>query len=121
MKLPIRSDLKKNMGRLVSSGVTEKPPTRIYKFQEDELIEELLEYVNSTYSQHYVGNKKDIQIMDLLLANEPTGTEFARGAAVKYVMRYGKKEGRNRKDLLKAIHYILFMLSASNDNAIQEN
>mgnify|MGYP000871530254 FL=1 len=85
-----------------------------YKFMEDQFLEELKEYINSTYTQHYIGNRKNIQVMDLLLANEPTGIEFSRGAAVKYIMRYGKKEGRNRKDLLKAMHYIMFMLYSEN-------
>lgn len=101
------------------------PDTNIqYKFNEKDLLQEILNYVNGTYSQHYVGNTKDIQVMDLLLANEPTGTEFSRGAAVKYVMRYGKKSGKNRKDLLKAIHYILFMLYAedmNNENEVADD
>ncbi len=29
---------------------------------------------------------------------------------IKYLMRYGKKSGKNRKDLLKAAHYIVLAL-----------
>ena len=29
---------------------------------------------------------------------------------MKYAQRYGKKEGRNRKDLLKVIHYSIMAL-----------
>ena len=35
--------------------------------------------------------------------------------AIKYLARYGKKNGKNRKDLLKAIHYIVLLMS-SEDN-----
>ena len=32
--------------------------------------------------------------------------------AIKYLCRYGKKNGHNRKDLLKAIHYIVLLMSS---------
>jgi hypothetical protein len=80
-----------------------------HKYKEIETLKEIEEYIIKTYAEHYVGNK-GIQVMDLLLANEPTGLEYARGNVVKYVMRYGKKGGYERKDLLKAAHYLLFML-----------
>ena len=32
--------------------------------------------------------------------------------AIKYLMRYGKKQGRNEKDLYKAIHYIVLLISS---------
>ena len=34
----------------------------------------------------------------------------ARDNALKYLLRYGKKDGKNKKDLLKAIHYIILMM-----------
>jgi hypothetical protein len=30
--------------------------------------------------------------------------------SLKYLMRYGKKNGSNRDDLLKAVHYIILAL-----------
>ena len=36
---------------------------------------------------------------------------FAEGNAIKYLIRYGKKEGYNKKDLMKAIHYIIVLMS----------
>ena len=31
--------------------------------------------------------------------------------AIKYLARYGKKNGKNRKDLLKAVHYVILLMS----------
>ena len=38
--------------------------------------------------------------------------DFCQANAIKYLCRYGKKAGRNRKDLLKAIHYIVLLMSS---------
>ena len=38
------------------------------------------------------------------------GTGFCMGNIMKYAKRYGNKEGRNRKDLLKILHYGIIML-----------
>ena len=35
--------------------------------------------------------------------------EFCRGAAIKYLIRFGKKSGKNNLDLLKCMHYIVLM------------
>jgi len=32
-----------------------------------------------------------------------------RDTAIKYLMRYGKKDGYNKKDLMKAVHYIVLL------------
>ena len=32
------------------------------------------------------------------------------GNILKYAKRYGNKEGKNRKDLLKILHYAIIML-----------
>jgi Protein of unknwon function (DUF3310) len=87
-----------------------------YKYNEDINMSRIQEYINSTYGQHYVGNG-DIQTVDFW---ESLGTleSTSRDTAIKYLARYGKKEGRNRKDLLKAVHYILLMMyAADKENA----
>ena len=37
-------------------------------------------------------------------------TPTFRNTAMKYLWRYGQKNGNNKKDLLKALHYIIFAL-----------
>jgi len=41
--------------------------------------------------------------------------DFCQANAIKYLCRYGKKDGKNRKDLLKAIHYIVLLLDSENN------
>ena len=87
-----------------------------YKYNEDINMSRIQDYINSTYGQHYVGNG-DIQTVDFW---ESLGTleSTSRDTAIKYLARYGKKEGRNPKDLLKAVHYILLMMyAADKENA----
>ena len=81
-----------------------------YSYSEDKILGEIMDYIRNTYDQHYVGNK-DIHTVDFW---ESLGslTTTSRDTAIKYLARYGKKEGRNRKDLLKAAHYIVLMIYA---------
>ena len=39
------------------------------------------------------------------------GMGFFLGNVLKYTQRYGKKDGHNRKDLLKILHYALLALN----------
>lgn len=77
------------------------------KYNEKEFLEEALEYIESTYDQHYVG-EEDLQIVDMWHMNGSVITT-CRDVAQKYLARYGRKEGFNKKDLLKAVHYIVMM------------
>lgn len=81
-----------------------------YNYNEDKIIAEIKSYIDSTYGQHYVGNK-DIQTVDFWESLGSLDTT-ARDTAIKYLARYGKKDGRNKKDLLKAAHYIILMIYA---------
>jgi hypothetical protein len=83
------------------------------KYNENIILDEVKQYIESTYGEHYVGNK-DVQTVDFWYSLGSLDTT-ARDTAIKYLARYGKKNGRNRKDLFKAIHYIVLMLYA-NDN-----
>ena len=78
-----------------------------FRYNEDEMLNEVLEYIKTTYQGHYVG-KEEIQTTDVwhTLGSAMTTT---RDTAIKYLMRYGKKGGHNRKDLLKAVHYIVLL------------
>ena len=78
-----------------------------YKYSEDRLIKELQEYVDATYGEHYSQNK--FQTTEFIIDNGH-GEGFCLGNVMKYTQRYGKKEGYNRKDLLKVLHYALIAL-----------
>ena len=78
-----------------------------YKYNEGELINELKEYVDATYGEHYSLNK--FQATEFII-DAGHGDGFCLGNVMKYAQRYGKKDGYNRKDLLKVLHYALIEL-----------
>lgn len=78
-----------------------------YRFNEEELIRQLKEYIDGTYSEHYA--KGRIQTTEFVQSNGD-GIPFTRGNIIKYAQRYGSKDGRNRKDILKVLHYAIIML-----------
>tara|TARA_R110001632_G_scaffold171343_1_gene290540 strand:- start:556 stop:831 length:276 start_codon:yes stop_codon:yes gene_type:complete len=89
-----------------------------YNYNEDVNIELVKDYIDSTYGQHYVGNK-EIQTVDFWESLGSLDTT-CRDTAIKYLARYGKKNGRNKKDLLKAIHYIILMMYAQDKDESEE-
>ena len=78
-----------------------------YKYDENDNILELLKYVNSTYEQHYSKNK--FQATEFII-DGGHGEGFCIGNIMKYAQRYGNKNGYNKEDLMKVIHYALIML-----------
>jgi len=80
-----------------------------YKFREDELLEELGEYIASTYSQHY--GHGGFQSSEVIV-DRGHGMGFFLGNVDKYNARYGKKGDvkDHRKDLMKVLHYALLAL-----------
>ena len=80
-----------------------------YKFQEDDLLSELSEYVEDTYSEHY--SKSKYQATEFII-DGGHGIGFTIGNVLKYAQRYGKKGNRDdaRKDLCKVLHYGLLAL-----------
>lgn len=91
------------------------------KYNEQKILNEIKEYIENTYNQHYsVGKDGKIQVQDLL-RQLGIDKDFCQANAIKYLARYGKKNGRNRKDLLKAIHYVILLMSSEeNDNGESE-
>lgn len=79
-----------------------------YKYSEDTSINKLKSYIDGTYEQHYVG-LEGIQTVDVWDSLQMSAT-MCQGTAIKYLMRYGKKDGYNEKDLLKALHYIVLLM-----------
>jgi len=81
-----------------------------YKYAEDKILKDLKEYLDATYSGHYTTDTEDdIQCFDAWIAMGDATPTF-RNTALKYLWRYGKKDGSNKKDLMKALHYIFLTL-----------
>ena len=78
-----------------------------YKYSEDKIIAELKKYVDDTYGEHYAQNK--FQATEFII-DGGHGEGFCLGNILKYTQRYGKKEGKNRKHLLKVLHYAMIAL-----------
>jgi hypothetical protein len=84
------------------------------KYNEKKSLKEIEKYIESTYGQHYVG-KDEFQIQDLLHSID-IAVPFCQASAMKYLARFGKIEGFNKLDLLKAAHYVILLMHFSNSN-----
>tara|TARA_B100000900_G_scaffold341287_1_gene304306 strand:+ start:240 stop:566 length:327 start_codon:yes stop_codon:yes gene_type:complete len=80
-----------------------------YKFNENQIIHDIKTYVDKTYDSHYA-QTKNYQATEIII-DQGHGTGFCMGNILKYAQRYGKKEGRNKNDLMKVIHYAIIQLS----------
>ena len=78
-----------------------------YKFHENRFLNELQAYIDSTYDEHYSRSK--FQATEFII-DGGHGVGFTVGNILKYAQRYGKKNGYNRKDILKIIHYAIILL-----------
>lgn len=75
----------------------------ILKFNEDKYLKEAEQYINNTYNQHYAADQ-DVQSIEMIISSGH-GEGFAMGNIQKLSARYGKKNGYDRLDLLKILHY----------------
>ena len=77
----------------------------VFKYDEDQTLDQAKKYIKDTYSQHY--SNGNFQTLDLI---ESIGDAeaFCRSNAIKYLSRYNKK-GRPQDDILKAIHYCVLL------------
>lgn len=100
-------------------GQNTVPPyiTKTFKYEEDAILKQAEDYIAKTYELHYTSDKGNYQTLDLI---ESIGDAeaFCRSNAIKYLSRFGKKDGKNRKDILKAIHYctLLYHFSFNDDS-----
>jgi len=81
-----------------------------YKFNEKLLVEEVMDYINSTYATHYGAN--GLQSSEVII-DRGRGLDFFLGNIDKYNGRYGSKgdsPGDYRKDLMKIVHYGILSL-----------
>ena len=84
-----------------------------YKFSEDEALHELESYIKNTYKQHY--NKNKFQATEFII-DGGHGLGFSIGNILKYAQRYGKKNGYDKDDLMKVLHYGIIALHVHNLN-----
>ena len=79
-----------------------------WKYNEDKTLKEIEEYLASTYYSHYTSEQSKTQTLDLI---ESIGDAeaFTRSNAIKYLSRFGKKNGKSKMDILKAIHYCILL------------
>ena len=78
-----------------------------YKYNENKALVELEKYINSTYDEHYSKNK--FQATEFII-DGGHGEAFCIANIMKYAQRYGKKNGKDKRDLLKVIHYGIIAL-----------
>jgi len=84
------------------------------KYNEDQSIKALQDYISTTYGGHYTSKENNVQTLDLI---ESCGDaeSFCRSNAIKYLSRYDKK-GQAKRDILKALHYSLLLYHFSGQN-----
>ena len=83
-----------------------------YKYHEEDILKDIEEYVSLTYQGHYTGTQheyRNVQTLDLM-ASKDLASAFCQANILKYGSRYGNKDGKNKKDLLKVIHYAMLLL-----------
>jgi len=78
-----------------------------YKYSEERILKEIKEYVDATYGEHYSQNK--FQATEFIM-DSGHGEGFCIGNIIKYAQRYGKKDGCNRRDLMKVLHYAIMAI-----------
>ena len=63
------------------------------KYGEDKIVKEIGKYIESTYGQHYSTTKDGFQVQDMLRQLN-IDKDFCQANAIKYLCRYGKKDGK---------------------------
>ena len=89
------------------------------KYNEDQIMTNINNYIRSTYNEHYSVDKSGYQVQDMLRHLDIV-KDFCQANAIKYLCRFGKKNGKNKVDLYKAVHYIVLLLD-SLDNEDTKN
>jgi hypothetical protein len=80
-----------------------------YKYAENQIIDDFQAYIDNTYAGHYKTENRNIECFDAWIALGDSTPTF-RNTAIKYLWRYGKKNGSSKADLMKALHYTLMCL-----------
>ena len=77
-----------------------------WRYGEGSVLDDLRSHIESTYTSHYTNENDEVQTLDVF-AHRGTLGSTSIDNAIKYLMRYGKKDGKNEKDLIKAMHYLV--------------
>ena len=88
-------------------SISHKVMSDVNIYNEDKYLKELQDYILNTYKQHY--SKSKFQSTQFIL-DSGHGEGFCIGNIMKYAQRFGNKDGKNRKDLLKILHYSMIAL-----------
>ena len=120
-KFSVNSD---DMIEITKTPVSMTEPTNhLWKYDEDKILKDIQDYVTSTYGSHYCGHNqeyKGTQTIDLMAAKN-LAAHFCQANILKYGSRYGDKDGRNKRDLLKVIHYAMLLLHFDGHYTRQDN
>ena len=84
------------------------------KYNEQEILDEISDYISNTYGAHY-SQSDGFQTLDLIDAIGDAEA-FCRSNILKYASRYDRK-GTARKDLFKIVHYAVLLLHFSDKSA----
>jgi len=79
-----------------------------WKYEEDLTMKDVRDYLSGTYRSHYTSQDSKTQTLDLI-ESIGDGEAFCRSNAIKYLSRFGKKNGKSKMDILKAIHYCILL------------
>tara|TARA_R100000458_G_scaffold14467_1_gene12278 strand:- start:704 stop:1012 length:309 start_codon:yes stop_codon:yes gene_type:complete len=83
------------------------------KYNENEILKEVSDYISQTYKGHYsAGNVQTLDLIDSVGDAEA----FCRSNILKYASRYDRK-GTARKDIIKIIHYAVLLLHFNDKTA----
>jgi len=102
----------------INESMINNSPATPWKYNEEEIVKELLEYIRGTYTQHYSAGDDKIQTLDLIEACGD-GEAFCRSNILKYASRYDKK-GSARRDIMKILHYAVLLMNFNDKNAVRE-
>lgn len=91
-----------------NESVVRESTNGFWKYEEDITLKEIQDYLSGTYKSHYTSQESKTQTLDLI---ESIGDAeaFCRSNAIKYLSRFGKKNGKSKLDILKAIHYCVLL------------
>lgn len=73
------------------------------------IIEQISSFIETTQNQHYSLNGGKNDVADFINSLN-YGEGYYIGNVIKYLSRYGKKNGKNKNDLFKAVHYLILLI-----------